>query len=140
MENLIIRRKIAEALGCKSVLQKPSGVSDNIYLFCQCIDGELSNSHSEYIGSGKFLVLPYESDYLTTIEALIEFCKKNNCLWTIHYTSPSYECEIWASGPSPTYNFIVDGFGESLSLAICEAIIEAHTMIIDLSKGKRINK
>lgn len=125
MENLKLREAVAEVLGCKTVIRTINNLAgnDNTYLFCECEGEKRFNNHAEWV-NGKFLIIPYELDDAAALSALKEFCGKNGYEWEIALMSNKrYSCTIWKH--TPRAELIADGYGDSLALAICEAIKEA---------------
>lgn len=124
MENLELRRKVAEALGCEPemrLIDREISGAIGPFLFCACQDRH--NCHSEWV-NGKFLVKPYETDPHAAMDALREFAKNPRRRFVIdnHFDGVNW-VKIYSN---PSYNLKTGvGKNDSLSLAICQAIVEA---------------
>lgn len=120
--NLNLRKRVAEANGCKAVIRTINNLAgiDNTYLFCECEGEKRFNSHSEWV-NGKLLIKPYDLDHHAALDALMEFCNKESRDWRIEYFGS--ECRVMifrqADRLSGRY-FCVEN--KSLAPAICKAI------------------
>lgn len=112
MENLELRKSVAEALGCKPGTRQALGGTD---LFCTC----------KYRPHGGVLrpLKPYELEKHDALDALEEFCERGDdsgkYLYEIHKRSDYYRVVIKYC---VTGGRISDQAGDTLAMAACLAI------------------
>lgn len=117
MENLDLRKAVAEAIGKKVIL-----LDGKLFEDCAAKGMPCSTPH--------VLVEPYELGYHYALDALMEFCEKNYLEAEVGIIPGGrQECTIWKRGPilvpRSGVDLIANKYNDSLALAICEAIVEA---------------
>jgi len=112
-----LRQKVAEALGCKAKIT-------DLGLICGCKDEEDIICHVQ--PKSTILIKFYEIDYHTALDALMEFCEQNDCVW---------KSGIWKYGGSfqnkdywvmiVVKDKVYTAYSKTFSIAICESIVKA---------------
>ena len=112
MENLNLRKAVAEALGCKARIL-------DIGLICECKEVETIIRHVQE--KSMILIKPYELDHHAALDALEEYCEKREYVWDLCHGCDGYSCMIWKPAPD-NYLILANESNNSLAIAICEAI------------------
>ncbi len=113
MSDIELRRAVAEALGCKVFPSKGA-------LTCGC-------DLVSHCAKDTFELKPYETDNHDALDALREFCEKNECRWEIADLNNTailpcedrYRCQIEKEG------YCCTAYHAHLAMAICFCIKKA---------------
>lgn len=118
MENLELRKKVAEALGCKPQI---GPFFDSPILVCRCPDYEHGSKEQEYFNDW---IPSYELDHHAALDAIREFCKRKDLRYTIDEYTTFSSVSVCIS-KYRTCSVLANVLNPKFTTAICEAIVKA---------------
>lgn len=126
-QNLELRRKVAEAIGCKASIEEYhfSFLDKSVQMaVCLCDDSAHADGDVDR-GDDPFLP-KYDTDHHAALDALMAFCERK-ARWDLEDWGDLYDlryiCRIVIDPRCEAKCFV--GRSKSLALAICEAIVMA---------------